>query len=524
MKKFTHNIIIGIVFFGIILNLPTCLIAVYNEPTSVNRYNDFRFNLQPSTLVREDASDFSKMPLENLTISQENNLILDKISPLHGKWINMNPSIKPGSRYLHAMAYDSEHGKVILFGGNDGGYDDETWVYDYATNNWTNMNPPARPGGRYGHAMAYDSEHGKIILFGGYDGNRDDETWAYDYTTNNWTNMNPPARPGARYTHAMAYDSEHDKVILFGGNDGGLDGETWTYDYATNNWTNMNPPTRPSGRDRSAMVFDSENEKIILFGGWIAGARSGETWSYDYGTNIWTNMNPPTRPRSRYVHTMGYDSEQGKVILFGGNDGLWDDETWAYDYATNNWINLNPPTRPSARVFSAMVYDSIQDTMVLFGGDDGARDDETWTLKYEFYPTGIFKSKIINLYEIYNVSGGISWSPENQPVGTNLTLQVGFSNTTNDEDFKYSNLYDSSFTFQGVGQYIHYCVCFESDVNLLVSPILNSIEMFFVERSISDDDGTPNNGNGTPVIPGFNILILVGIAGIVSAFLIRKRH
>jgi len=78
MKQVTYKIIIGIVFFVIILNLPTCLIAVYNESPSVGRYNDFRSNLQPSTLVREDASDFSKMPLENLTISQENNLILDK--------------------------------------------------------------------------------------------------------------------------------------------------------------------------------------------------------------------------------------------------------------------------------------------------------------------------------------------------------------------------------------------------------------------------------------------------------------
>ncbi|MFX1281683.1 MAG: Kelch repeat-containing protein [Promethearchaeota archaeon] len=518
MTKLSHKIIIGIIFFGIILNLPTCLIAVYNESA------DFSSNLQPSTFIREDASAFSKVPLVNLTISQENNLILDKISPLHATWVNMNPFSKPSPRYLHAMAYDSEHGKAILFGGNDGSYDDETWVYDYAMNNWTNMNPPTRPGGRYAHAMAYDSKHDKIILFGGYDGGNDDETWVYDYSMNNWTNMNPPTRPGGRYSHVMTYDSEHDKVILFGGHNGGLNNETWAYDYATNTWTNLNPPISPSGRDRSAMVYDTEHSKVILFGGWVLGSSSAETWVYDYTTNKWINMNPPSKPSSRYVHTMVYNSEQGKIILFGGNDGIKDDETWTYDYTTNIWTMMNPSIKPSARVFSSMVYDSEKNVIILFGGDDGARDDETWALEYEIYPVGFFKSKFINLYEIYNVSGGISWYPENQVVDTNLTLQVGFSNTTNEEDFKYTTQHDSSFTFQDVGQYIRYCAYFEADANSLESPILNSVEMFFVEKSISDDDGTPNNGNGTPGIQGFNILVLLGIVVAISAFLIRKRH
>jgi hypothetical protein len=35
-------------------------------------------------------------------------------------------------------------------------------------NTWTNMNPSTHPGARSGHAMAYDSESDRVILFGGY--------------------------------------------------------------------------------------------------------------------------------------------------------------------------------------------------------------------------------------------------------------------------------------------------------------------------------------------------------------------
>ena len=53
--------------------------------------------------------------------------------------------------------------------------------------------------------MAYDASAGKVILFGGYgfDGSLND-TWAYDYASNNWTNRNPANPPPVRDAHALA--------------------------------------------------------------------------------------------------------------------------------------------------------------------------------------------------------------------------------------------------------------------------------------------------------------------------------
>lgn len=147
--------------------------------------------------------------------------------PLSSDWVDLMPSVKPSARFLPAMAYDSQSYRTILFGGapDIGTFSYETWSYDSQTNTWTIMNPTSNPSARLLHAMAYDSQSDRIILFGGrvsvsYLG-VNGETWAYDYNANVWTNRNPTYAPSARYGHAMAYDSQSDRVILFGGYTGG---------------------------------------------------------------------------------------------------------------------------------------------------------------------------------------------------------------------------------------------------------------------------------------------------------------
>lgn len=100
---------------------------------------------------------------------------------------------------MHALAYDSESDRIIMFGGythlNTAGLQDETWTYDYNTQTWTKMNPV---GGleRILHQMVYDSESDLVVLFGGaVDPHRHeyiDETWVYDYNEDEWTLMPIP--------------------------------------------------------------------------------------------------------------------------------------------------------------------------------------------------------------------------------------------------------------------------------------------------------------------------------------------
>ncbi|MFW9794817.1 MAG: Kelch repeat-containing protein [Candidatus Thorarchaeota archaeon] len=291
----------------------------------------------------------------------------------------------PPARNSSPIVYDSESDRVVLFGGwkaqmTEEAYND-TWSYDANTNTWTEMTSDPAPGRRACHALTYDEESDRIIMFsGGKSGEGTtlenwNDTWAYDLNTDTWTNMNPPTMPAPRLGAWMAYDSESDVCILFGGiRDGGaFHGDTWAYDYNSNNWTNMNPSNAPSSRV-APMAYDSESDRIILFAGggfetWPL-VMYTDTWAYDYNTNTWTEMNPAENPSS--TGDLVYDEESDRVIMFGGTLD-WDEtelvsETWAYDFNTNTWTEMTPSLAPSQRARPFMTYDSESDLSFLYSG------------------------------------------------------------------------------------------------------------------------------------------------------------
>ena len=149
----------------------------------------------------------------------------------------------PSPRQAHAMAYDAESDRIVLFGGDlEARIVDtssvvipvgDTWSFDLNLSPWTNMNPAEAPSPRQGTAMAYDAESDRVVLFGGSRPELSDQTWVYDFNTNTWREMNPATSPSPRVSvpGAMVYDAESDRVVLFGDLVGVLDDETWTYDF-----------------------------------------------------------------------------------------------------------------------------------------------------------------------------------------------------------------------------------------------------------------------------------------------------
>lgn len=277
----------------------------------------------------------------------------------------------PSLRISHAMAYDAQRGKVVMFGGtNFSGQFGDTWEWDGLS--WT-LVASNGPSGRYGHAMVYDSARGKIVLFGGY-GNSviSNETWEWDGLS--WTLVSTTG-PSALYRHAMAYDSARGKVVLFGGDRNGVNSnETWEWDGLS--WTLVST-SGPSARYGHAMVYDSVASKVVLFGGNTSGGgESGETWTWN-GTS-WI-LHPASGPSPRRFHAMVYDSIRGKVVLFGGyrsSSNVRFDDTWEWNGSSWNQVSTSGPP---ARAEHVMAYDSARGKAVLFGGSLTNRIvSETW--------------------------------------------------------------------------------------------------------------------------------------------------
>ncbi|MHA2367062.1 MAG: Kelch repeat-containing protein, partial [Candidatus Hodarchaeales archaeon] len=202
-----------------------------------------------------------------------------------------------------------------------------------ASTGWKKLDTATAPPKRlhsWGHT-AYDVESDRIILFGGEDSNFEylEDTWAFDYNTNTWEDLTTLKMKGhGRVLSALAYDEESDRIIMFGGTDeyyftGTGPGETWSYDYNTNTWTEMTPPNSPPARAEHSMCYDSINDRIILYGGFdlIKYNKNQtffqDTWAYDYNTNTWTNMSPLTSPPPQSTQWSAFDSESGKVVNFG---------------------------------------------------------------------------------------------------------------------------------------------------------------------------------------------------------------
>jgi hypothetical protein len=232
-------------------------------------------------------------------------------------WERTNPAAEPPTfRYWYDLAYDSQSDRIIRFGRNGEGIQlDDTWAYDYDANTWTEMAPAASPKGRWGHAVAYDAQSDRVILWGASEAGRTPMSkeekatvWGYDYESNTWTAIGSTGGPSYRGFHTMVYHPGTDRIILFGGHslrDVNFSDETWAYDYNSNTWTQLDSTTHPSGRRFHSMVYDEAAGKMVLFGGiagtWLKEEINDELWIFDPVTQEWEEMTPEASTKAQSV-------------------------------------------------------------------------------------------------------------------------------------------------------------------------------------------------------------------------------
>ncbi len=189
-------------------------------------------------------------------------------------------------------------------------------------------------------------------------------------------------KPLARGAHSMAYDPYNDVAVIFGGFnfDGGWHslGDTWTYSYTENSWTELTLTTRPSARSNHAMVYCNQTNEIILYGGHGV----TDTWSFDCTTQTWSQVVAESNPGVHHSLSLAYDPRENVVVLFGGfgGDDMETDDTWEFDCASREWTEIFPTTSPLARYGCVMVYDESINQMVLTAGNTASHghQDDTW--------------------------------------------------------------------------------------------------------------------------------------------------
>ena len=293
----------------------------------------------------------------------------------------------------HVLAYDASRDRVVLFGGRDvGGYSGKTWEWDGA--GWsmlcdTALTTCSGPHVRSRLAMAFDPVKERVVAFGGSWGwpNFSEEVW--DWDGRDWRIQHSanvafafPA-PAARRHHAMAYDLGRERTVLFGGSASSNFDDLWEFD--GEHWEQLcgagTTCTGPSARRMHALAYDEVAKTIVMFGGVDDTDLSDQLWEWN-GTS-WKQAcgdgTACTGPSARYEHTMIWDSNRQRIVVFGGctaGNGSScttdSDEVWEWNGSTRSWTQRcgsgTACSGPSARNAHGMVYDDNRGVGVMFGG------------------------------------------------------------------------------------------------------------------------------------------------------------
>ena len=361
-----------------------------------------------------------------------------------GAWIGLPP---PFERYQQTAVYDPVRDRMLVFGGsrNSDTYFNDVWALSLAGSPaWTMLDPAGSPPtARDRHTAIYDPVRDRMLVFGGYNRSGDtyyNDVWALSLAgTPAWSEITPAGDPpAARLGHSAIYDPVRDRMVVFGGfNNGGHRNDVWALSLAgTSAWSELTPAgSPPAPLWNYAAIYDPVRDRMVVLGGtsndvwalsmagttawsWIAGSPpvgggykaiydpasdrmvvfAGDTeQNVDWvcalslaGTPAWSEIVPAgTTPPARYGHSVIYDPVRGRMVVFGGFEGInypygnhsrYGNDAWALSLVGSPTWSALSTAAPSERVDHTAIYDPLRHSMVVFGGWDGTVFNDVWSL------------------------------------------------------------------------------------------------------------------------------------------------
>ena len=290
-----------------------------------------------------------------------------------GSWSLLVPvGMHPSARFGHSAIYDPVRERMLVFGGQDTpSLQDDTWALSLTDGiTWSEITIPGYvPPGRYDHDAIYDVTLNRMVVFGGAVGQpgnwtRTNEVWEFSFPDPHWAQLvSVGPGPTARTEHSLAYDPVRQQLILFGGADGSARSDLWALSlHGSPVWTELSAAgVPPLGRYGHTMVYDSERDRFLLFGGYSpASSFNNDVWALTVsGSPAWEQIIPDGAPPPRYGHVGIYDARRDRMVVFGGYDGSFRGDTWALSLSGSPaWTELQPAgVGPGGLYDATAIYD-----------------------------------------------------------------------------------------------------------------------------------------------------------------------
>jgi N-acetylneuraminic acid mutarotase len=294
-------------------------------------------------------------------------------------WTQLSSGGGPSARTRMGVIYDTTHDNMTMFGGaTSGGSTNDSWTFAMTGNAWAQVPGVGTvPSARLDMCTAYVSTQDRTITFGGWLGSPGTElndTYALTPTANGltWSRLTTFNTPLARFGHTAIYDPVTNQYLVYGGGNGpNWLADLWSLNPTTLVWTQLNPPLPHPPADLGySMVFDPAHRRFIIFGGQTTGrVYIDDCWAYNIDANTWTKITAPG-PAARGGNAAISDDAHNRMVIWSGADSQthFFTDTWALNYATDTWQQLTTTNTPPGRGSVVSVWDSQNDRMICFGG------------------------------------------------------------------------------------------------------------------------------------------------------------
>jgi hypothetical protein len=299
----------------------------------------------------------------------------------------------PGPRSAHALVYDSNRSRILLFGGRfttpttalQTNYND-TWFFK--NGDWTKIDTPNAPPVRAAAGAAFDPIRDRMIVYGGFQISTDGkqtliplhDTWEFDGTT--WVQR--PGEGPKISKPILTYDAAHNQVILLGLDEASAtktDTLMYIYNSAAGTWTQTKPDGLPVCVNQAMTAFDESRNKVILSGGVCATSTSGDE-TYEWDGTKWTKLTVTTTLDRSFGGSMTFDQTRQMLVQYGGTIAFGSVRNWIIRFKDGDWKALTADTTsPTPRSLMAFWSEPHNGQLYMFGGRDEITDfQDFWSL------------------------------------------------------------------------------------------------------------------------------------------------
>ena len=328
------------------------------------------------------------------------------------RWRQLHPAGEtPSPRYRHTATLDPANDRMLVFAGWDGWYTNDLWQLDLSRLAWSRLQPegPAPPR-RAAHTTVFAPDRNGLIVFGGAGpvlcpypsscAQNTTDVWLLSLSDPPvWTNLTPSVvgfpRPCGIQHHAAVYDPAGGRMVVIGGYGdygsgdcfGGI-ASVWALSLQELRWSEL--PSGPDGfgaRYFSSALYDSEQERILVYGGG-GGTPYADVWALALGSGpSWSRVTPggglPNSDRYLSSGRLQYDDRGDRLVNSAGS------QLWSYSFRDRDgWVSTETQGEPPPAMWgSTEVLDPVGHRLIHHGFDGRALSGGTWQLSLDDPPT-----------------------------------------------------------------------------------------------------------------------------------------